>query len=262
MQSAMTWLKKQSKVEDLVLFLDFDGTLAPIVERPDDARPLDGIRELVELIAERIPVAIISGRGLDDVVKRLGAQGIYYAGSHGMEIQDREGQRHEADELKELLPELGQHEAWLRDWFSDLPEIEIERKRFGVAVHFRRAPTAGVEVEQALQRILERSPGLKIGTGKMVREVQPDVAQNKGTALRFIWDAIDKQRRRRPIFIGDDVTDEDAFEVIRDRGVGVLVARQGRSTAAELILESPKQVRQFLYCLVDKLDLELASSSE
>ena len=259
MHNAIEWLDDESDLDDLVLFLDFDGTLAPIVERPGDAQPLDGVTELVEAISERIPVAVISGRGLEDVAARLGADGVVYAGSHGMEIRDRQGMRHESEKLKSLLPEIDALETGLREQFSKHSEIEVERKRFGVAVHFRRAPKLREDVEQILEHLVETHHHFTVGTGKMVRELQPNLGLNKGTALRFIWNVVDEEQRRRPIFIGDDVTDEDAFEMIEDRGIGILVGEHDRPTAARLRLDDPGEVRAFLRRLAKRLGVDVST---
>ena len=256
MESALQWLEEQVDVSDIALFLDFDGTLAPIVERPDDARPLDGVAGLVERLAAALPVAVISGRGLDDVSRRLGARGIYYSGSHGMEIQDPDGERDHSEELEELLPALDHAEGVLREQFEGTSGVEIERKRFGVAVHFRRRPEAGEDVTRAVEDIASDTSGLTWSTGKMVREVQPDVELDKGTALRSIWERINANGARRPMYIGDDRTDEDAFEEIRDTGIGILVAGEPRSTAGRLRLSDPQNVREFLGRFAEKLDVE------
>ena len=249
MRDAMEWLDEQQRVDDLALFLDFDGTLAPIVERPDDARALDGICELVEAVAAVIPVAVISGRGLDDIMERLGARGIYYSGSHGLEMEGPDGTRRELDELRALVPQIDQQEARLRHRFAEVEGVEIERKRYGVAVHFRRRPEAQRKVEEAVEQAVRSSEGLKWETGKMVREVQPDVDLHKGTALRSIWGQIDPDGHRRPLYIGDDRTDEDAFETIADGGVGILVSDAPRPSAASLRLADPRRVREFLKAL-------------
>lgn len=251
MQSAMKWLENEADIEDLGVFLDFDGTLAPIVERPGDARPLPGICALVESLGDEFPVAVISGRGLDDVQQRLGARNIYYAGSHGMEILSPDGSRHEAPEVEKMLEALDRHEKWLRQEFNGTRGVEIERKRFGVAVHFRRNRSAQMKVEETLNQIVGKSEGLKVGTGKLVRELQPDVDWNKGTALRFIVSQL-QDKTLRPLYIGDDTTDEDAFEEIRDEGVGILVAEEERDSAAHLRLHDPEEVRLFLQHLASR----------
>ena len=253
MKDAMEWLEEQDRVDNLILFLDFDGTLAPIVERPGDARPLEGVPELVEKLGQELPVAVISGRGLDDVMERLGAKGIYYSGSHGMEFADHDGHRDESEEVRALLPALEEVEGRLRKVFGDDEALEIERKRFGVAVHFRRKPRARQKVEQVLAEAVGTEPRLKMGFGKMVREVQPDVDQHKGTALRKIADQMG-ETSGRPVYIGDDKTDEDAFEAVADEGFGILVAEEQRRSAATLRLETPQAVRAFLQALVERLD--------
>lgn len=251
MQSALEWIEREEDLGNLAVFLDFDGTLAPIVDRPGDAKPLKGISRLVEELAQIVPVAVISGRGLADVQKRLGAQGIYYAGSHGMEIVTPEGEHHEAPEVEKILEVLDEQEQWLYERLSGLRGVEIERKRFGVAVHFRRNRSAQDEVEQILAEAVDKGRGLKVGTGKMVRELQPDVDWNKGTALRFIFSRMNEEKRR-PLYIGDDRTDEDAFEEIQPEGVGILVAEEERETAAQFRVRDPKEVRSFLRRLVSK----------
>lgn len=260
MQSAMEWFDEQDVFDDLAVFLDFDGTLAPIVDRPGEARPVDGVTEVVEAIATRLPVAVISGRGLDDVAQRLGADGIYYSGSHGMEIQSPDGERDETPQLQALLPVLDHHEEQLRRRFAEEPGVEIERKRFGVAVHFRRRPEARDTVQRVVEEAAGQSPKLKWSTGKMVRELQPDVDLHKGTALRAIRERIDEEHALRPIYIGDDRTDEDAFEAIADDGIGILVAQDQRPTAARLRLDDPVQVKAFLRRLAKRLDVSAETS--
>ena len=262
MDDALDWLDEREQLGDLALFLDFDGTLAPIVERPGDARPLPGVTELVEAIGTAIPVAIISGRGLDDVVERLGARSIDVAGSHGMELMYSEGERETSDRLRRFEAIIDDVERQLRDRFSEVPRIEIERKRFGVAVHFRRRPEAREIVEKALEKILEDHDELTLGTGKMVREIAPDLDIDKGTALRAIRQKIDSDGRRFPVYIGDDTTDEDAFEAIRDDGAGILVAEDPGPSAARFHLDDPRTVREFLRRLATRLEVETEFSDE
>lgn len=253
MKEATQWLQEQADVEDLAIFLDFDGTLAPIVERPGDARPVEGVAPLIERIAEWLPVAIISGRGLDDISDRLGAEGIHYAGSHGMEIRGPHGEHHEFEELTELLPELDRREARLREELSDVAGVEVERKRFGIALHYRRNPKARPTVEEVAAEAADASPRLKVSTGKKLRELQPDVELDKGTALRYILDRVDPEGRRRPLYIGDDRTDEDAFAVIGDEGIPIVVGDEGRETLAKYRLRDPEAVRNFLERLANRL---------
>lgn len=252
MEHGIKWLKNRERADDLALFLDFDGTLAPIVERPGDARPLEGIPELIERIGRHIPVAVISGRGLDDVSDRLGTSSIYIAGSHGMEIRPPHQPAEAEERVESLLPVLDDEEARLRDHFAEVSGIEIERKRFGIAIHFRRRPEAREKVEKAIEKSIEAHPELKMGTGKMVRELQPDVDVDKGTALRIIRERIDASQQWA-LYVGDDRTDEDAFEAVADDGAGILVAEEPRSSAARYWLRDPREVRQFLEAIEELL---------
>ena len=258
MRQAMEWLEEQDSVDDVICFLDFDGTLAPIVDRPGEARALEGVTELVEALAEVIPVAVISGRGLDDVSERLGARGITYAGSHGLELQSADGERELLvdDSVLKVIDEV---EMALKRRFGATEGVELERKKASIAVHYRRAPEGSDEVIQVVQKLArEFSNGpweLGVHEGKMVREIQPQVDRDKGTALTAIWEAIDADRERRPIYIGDDRTDEDAFEVVGDRGVAILVAWEERPSHAPWRLDDPEAVRRWLGELARRLGI-------
>lgn len=262
MDHAFHWIDSREGVGDLALFLDFDGTLAPIVERPGEAEPLDGVVELIEAIGRVLPVAVVSGRGLDDVVDRLGARGIDYAGSHGMEHLDAQGNRETSKRLERFEAVIDDVEAELRERFSEVPRIEIERKRFGVAVHFRRRPEAREIVESALEKIVDDYGDLRIKTGKMVREIMPDLDIDKGTALRAIRDRIDADDRRCPVYIGDDTTDEDAFEALGDEGVGILVDDEPGETAATRRVDDPREVRELLRRIVERLEVEATTPAD
>lgn len=254
MQDAIEWLAQLDDIGDLGVFSDFDGTLAPIVDRPGDARPLAGITELLEEIGSHLPAGVISGRGLDDIVERVGAEGIYYAGSHGLELQLADGTRSHAGELDEWLPDLDRQQEWLEDRFAEAPRVEIERKRFAIAVHFRRRPEAREIVETAVDEAAQQAGrALNVVAGKMVRELRPDVDLDKGTALRAMLELVDPRGLLRPVYLGDDTTDEDVFEEIRDDGIGIVVADEGGETAARYRLEDPEAVREFLGLIADRL---------
>src|SRR5262252_8010580 len=119
----------------LAVFLDYDGTLTPIVSHPEDASLSDSMRQTLRSLAARLPVAILSGRDLDDVRGRVLVDGIVYAGSHGFDIAGAGGLRRQLGEV--YLPVLGAAENELREALDDIVAAQLERKYFSVAAHYR-----------------------------------------------------------------------------------------------------------------------------
>lgn len=235
-----------------VLFLDFDGTLAPIVERPADAAISDAMRRRIRSLARLIPVAVVSGRDLRDVRTRTGIDGLVYAGSHGFDIEGPGGLRMRHEGAEGLLPALDHAQASLEELLGRLDGVEIERKGFSLAVHVRRvSPPEVTRVEAAVKRTLDAHAGLRCTTGKCVFDLQPDLPWDKGRAMLWILDAVGVEARAPallPIFVGDDVTDEDAFRALRVRGAGIGIAVQDipAPTAAHFRVEDPEAVGRFL----------------
>jgi trehalose 6-phosphate phosphatase len=240
------------------VFLDYDGTLTPIVQRPELAVLDEAMRTAVRRLAALCPVAVISGRDLDDVRTRVGLDDIHYAGSHGFDIAGPGGLRHEHPAGVAALPRLDAAERHLRDALGPVTGVLVDRKRFSIAVHFRRvAGDDASRVEQAVDTELRRVPGLRKGHGKKVFELRPDVDWDKGSAVRWLLEALDLARDDVvPVYIGDDVTDEDAFrELARcGDGIGIAVMDSPRPTAAKFYLRDPEDVRSFLGTLADLLE--------
>jgi alpha,alpha-trehalase len=233
------------------VFLDYDGTLTPIVERPELAVLSAETRQVVEDLASLCALAVISGRDLADVKILVGVEGICYAGSHGFDIEGPAGQHISVRQGEEFLPQLDELELRLRDRLRDVEGSQIERKRFSIAVHYRRVATErAAEVERAVDEELERLPQLRKTLGKKVFDLQPRIDWHKGKALLQLLAALHLDRADvLPVFLGDDLTDEDAFEAIAGRGVGIVVRDEVRPTAAEFALESAAEVRRFLAVL-------------
>lgn len=230
------------------LFLDYDGTLTPIVERPELAVFSAEMRDTVRQLAESLPVAVISGRELHDVKRLVGIDSIYYAGSHGFEIEGPGGWHLDSRQVAEFLPRLDSAERILAEELSEVPGALIERKRFSVAAHYRLvSPDRLEQVNSAVERALAVCPELRRTSGKKVFELQPRLDWNKGKALLWLLDALKLDPASTlPIFLGDDITDEDAFAALRDIGVGVIVRDEPRDTAARYALDSTGEVRAFL----------------
>jgi trehalose-phosphatase len=230
------------------VFLDYDGTLTPIVDDPAAATLPDPTRAAVVALSSRCPVAVVSGRDLADVRAMVGADGVAYAGSHGLDILDADGRRHAFGE--EFLPALDRAEEAARAAAEGVPGASVERKRFAVAVHLRRVPPERrPQVERAVKEAAARVPGLRSTGGKMITELRPDVPWDKGRAVRFLLEAMGLDRPGvAPLYVGDDETDEDAFREVREDGIGVVVRGEDddRPTLARYSLRDPDQVREFL----------------
>jgi alpha,alpha-trehalase len=241
----------------LAIFLDYDGTLTPIVRRPQDADLPQRTREVIRKLARRCPVAVVSGRDLRDVRERVGIESLYYAGSHGFDIRGPDGKRREHPEAVPLLPQLDRAEGALQKRLADIRSCRVERKKFAIAVHYREVADEDVPaVEKTVKAIHARHAGLRLSGGKKIFELQPDVEWNKGRAVRWLME--DKLNMDygdvMPIYIGDDVTDEDAFEALRSDGVGIRVGDTNETdSAARYQLRDPGEVRQFLRNLADKM---------
>ncbi len=237
----------------LAVFLDYDGTLTPIVSQPDQALLSDSMRQAVQTLAACVPVAILSGRDLDDVRRRVDIEGMVYAGSHGFDIAGPGGLRKQI--AMEFLPLLDAAEKELGEKLAGINGTLLERKRFSIAAHYRQARESGaINVMRAVNEAALRYRKLRKITGKKVCELQPDIDWNKGRAVIWVLETLGlEQPEVLPLYIGDDRTDEDAFRVLVRRGIGVVVSEQPRKTAACLALKNPAEVEHFLRELTARL---------
>jgi len=243
------------------VFLDYDGTLTPIVPRPEDAVMDESMREVVRGLARVLTVAVVSGRDRRVVEDFVGLRELVYAGSHGFDIRGPEGMTIEHEVGREVGPELDEAERALEELTSGIAGAQIERKRYSIAAHYRNvsAERAG-EVERAVDEAIGRVGGLRKSAGKKVWEVQPDLDWHKGKAVMWLCEALGVDpSERAPVYVGDDVTDEDAFGEIeqgeRGRiGIGVVVDDGGRETKASFRLRDVGEVRRFLEWLTERYE--------
>jgi trehalose 6-phosphate phosphatase len=241
------------------VFFDFDGTLSEIVNDPDSARLADGAADALTSLSAQCPVAILSGRDLADVRQRIGLPGLWYAGSHGFELTGPDGQHHQNTEAAASIPVLARAAAELADQLSDITGVAVEHKRFGVAVHYRNAARDRVAEVGAAVRSAGQRTGLRVTTGREVIELRPDVDWDKGKTLRWVLDYIRDDEGADsllPIYLGDDITDEDAFDAVAEDGIAILVRHSDdgdRATAARYALDGPDRVREFTGRLARRL---------
>ena len=235
------------------LFLDYDGTLTPIVERPDDARLSTSMRAALQDAAQVMPLAVISGRDLDDVSALVGLEPIVYAGSHGFDIRGPE-LRLELPEGIDALDDLDRASTDLEERLGKVDGVRLERKRFALAVHVRQVSDADLpQVQEAVDQARRRVDGLRKTGGKRVFELRPDVDWDKGRAVRWLLSELRLDGPDvLPLYLGDDETDEDAFRALRQiGGIGILVAEEVRPSAADYRLRTPQEVEALLRHLTE-----------
>ena len=233
----------------VAVFLDYDGTLTPIVSHPENAWLFDSMRETLRELVARAPVAILSGRDLDDVRGRVNIDGIVYAGSHGFDIAGPRGLRRQLG--AEYLSILDAAEKQLREALDEIPSAQLERKRFSVAAHYRNLnENDASKVQRAVETVTAGHRELRRIDGKKVCELLPAIDWDKGKAVIWLLEILDLERENlRPIYIGDDRTDEDAFRALEQRGVGILVSQQSQPTSATYSIKDAAEVERFLRAL-------------
>lgn len=235
------------------VFLDYDGTLTPIVSRPELARISDGMRALVGELAERCAVAIVSGRAKETVEEFLGLENVIYAGSHGLDIAGPRDSGIRLDVGRKFRGSLEAVHRELSASLAHIPGVLVELTGYTVPVHYRLVNPVQIPLVDAIvEKELRGHPNLRRNRGKMVFEIRPDVAWNKGNAVLWIRERLGLNPENSVAFyIGDDTTDEDAFAILDDGDVGILVASRPRETAARFFLRDPSEVGRFLEGLID-----------
>lgn len=232
------------------LFLDYDGTLSPIVANPQDATMPEETKAILKKLSTLVPIAILSGRDRQDVAQKIGLEQLVYGGSHGYDIAGLPlgKKRYQGTEM--VFPALSEAEQELREKLEDIEGVEIERKRYAIAVHYRNVhPDKIHSINNVVKQTVDRQDLLKIAGGKKVVELKPIFDWHKGKALLWLLDSLDlKSEKYFPIFIGDDITDEDALvEVAKEgTGIGIIVGSHGGNTAASYKFENLDEVVVFL----------------
>lgn len=262
-------MMKAAKGKTIAVFLDYDGTLSPIVNDPDRAFMSDEMRAAVREVAKHFPTAIISGRSREKVKDFVELNNVYYAGSHGMDIMAparppkySDGKLHsvaldkkESEVLfqpaKKFLPAIQEIFTILEEKTKKIQGARVEDNSFCISVHFRqvREEDYGM-LEEKVKSVVENYPEFHLTEGKMVLEVRPSIEWNKGHALEYLLNTLGFSNSGDvlPLYIGDDRTDEDAFKVIRSRGQGypIIVSSIPKDTSALYSLSDPSEVLAFL----------------
>lgn len=227
------------------VFLDFDGTLAPIVARPGDAHLSKKMRRVLRALAERFPVAVISGRDLADIEARIGIEKVVCAGGHGLEWTFK-GRHHGKEPGERALRALSDVRRKLLAITPAFPDLVIEDKQHSFALNYRALPPAqeAAFLGAALSIVAPFKNRLRTLDELSTFEVLPRVAWNKGKCVLVILRELQKSNGAAylPVYLGDSLTDEDAFRAL-PRGVTIRIGG-GKSAARHRL--SKGSVGEFL----------------
>ncbi|XP_031377785.1 probable trehalose-phosphate phosphatase F isoform X2 [Punica granatum] len=270
----------QAKGKKIAIFLDYDGTLSPIVNDPDCALMSDDMRSAVKNVSRHFPTAIISGRSRDKVYDLVGLTELYYAGSHGMDIMgpisnsgssdhprcvkstDQQGKAVNLFQpAREFLPVIDEVFRTLVESTKGIKGAKVENHKFCASVHYRNVEEKNWPViAQCVHDVLKGYPRLRLTHGRKVLEVRPVIDWNKGKAVEFLLDSLGLRSCNDvlAIYIGDDKTDEDAFKVLlkSNTGFGILVSSIPKETRAFYSLKEPSEVMEFLRTLASWKETE------
>jgi len=273
----------------LIILLDYDGTLTPIVNDPSKAILDEDVRTILQLLSRHYTTGIVTGRSLTKIQGFVNLPDLLYAGSHGFDIvapllpvfQELNNGRNFSEKeekiiryqiAQEYLPTLQDIKRNLEEVLSTIPGAEVEDNLFSVSIHYRNCDISHIaRIQEIVIEAKESNEGIRLKQGKMVFELQPDVMWNKGRAIEWVLSKINSEQidfnertqKSQPkvftIFIGDDKTDEDAFELFNQThfedsdcpGVGILVSEESRPTHAEYTLRNPSEVAKLLQKFVD-----------
>jgi trehalose 6-phosphate phosphatase len=245
--------RKLTGADRVLLCLDYDGTLSPIVRDPAVARLAASTREILRRLAgtERVTLAVISGRGLEDVRKRVGLEGVIYVGNHGLEIRGPDLQ-YINPSARRARPAIRAAARKLLRELAVIDGAEVEDKGLTLSVHYRRVrPPDRDLVRETVFGVIAPARSrrsVRVGEGKMVIEIRPPAPWNKGNAVNLLRREAVKSGEGTPlpVYVGDDRTDEDAFKVLKGEGITIKVGPPGVETLARYRLSGVGEVKEFL----------------
>lgn len=245
-------LKSQLAQKDVFVFLDYDGTLTPIVDTPDLAVLSENMRETVKTLASMYKVSIVSGRATNDVRSKVKIDGLFYAGSHGFEIVSPDGEttvNEQAQKIRHVIDEVYEK---ISKQVKDIKGSLVENVKYTISVHYRLVADKDFpKIEGAVENILKEYPNLRKTSGKKVFELRPKIDWHKGRAVEWILDVLGYDAANNmAVYIGDDVTDEDAFAALKGKGFGILVAESPRPSKAAYRIRTTDDVKDVLDLLI------------
>ena len=246
---------KIDKADEILLFLDYDGTLVSFKNRPEDVTTPDKTRLVLHYLTQnpKFNIFIISGRTLHEIKKLIDTKGLSFAALHGLQIELSNGKSFFWEKAEDLRPLLKKLKTILLNEFENEKGVIIEDKEFTLAFHYRMLSKDKikdtVEKFSNLVKKINNNNLLEIIYGAKVVEARPK-GWHKGKAVELILKNISEFKNFFPIYIGDDITDENAFQHLRKEGITIFVTHDSnRKTAAQYWLKDPDEVIKFLQSL-------------
>lgn len=247
--------KKLRSCPGCLLLLDFDGTLSALAPTPARAFLSKKNKLILRQMSRLSPVAIVSGRGLTDIKRKVGIKSLIYAANHGLEWQIA-GKREKIKPPAKMTAAMNRLNKQLGDSCERYPGALLENKGLGLAAHYRLvSPRLVKQLLKETRRIIapfQKKRLLKITASNKTLDIGPALTWNKGYWVKFLRQKLG--RRLLPIYLGDDITDEDVFKTLRI-GITVKVGKS-RASNARYYCDNIKQVSLFLDWLLKKLEAD------
>jgi trehalose 6-phosphate phosphatase len=248
------WRDAHRRTGRLVVLLDFDGTLAPLVSHPGEAAIPPATRAALDRLRAipGVDLALVSGRALADLRERAALPGVVHAGNHGLEMAG-DGWRWSHPDAAAARPMLDLVADEIAPTMDAIDGAWTEDKGLTLTVHHRLAPPASVPtLRSAVAAAVARHGGVRMTEGKSIFEVRPDVDWDKGRADLFLLGRLRPPAGAPILYLGDDVTDEDAFRALRaSTWAGIIVAGAPRETAASCFVRDVEEVGGLLAAMAE-----------
>lgn len=232
----------------IAVFLDYDGTLTPITPHPEEAVLSEAMRQTIAALSQVATVSIVSGRNKSNIQELVGLPHIFYIGNHGFDIEGPAKNRLQLEVGMECLPIMEKCYRELLTTLMSIPDVQFEPKKLTVTIHYRFIAEKNLPLFfELMRKTVEKYPQLKLTYGKKVVEIRPNLEWNKGAAVIWLAEKLHlNQSNDYLIYIGDDLTDEDAFRALPQQGIGILVGTHEQQTYADYHLADPSHVKIFL----------------
>lgn len=249
LSQATAWVPRLRAAHRILLASDFDGTLAAIAPQPELAHPLPGALEALAALARRrdFRVALVSGRGLDDLRHLCPLDPCWYVGGHGNELDGPDGDASGHPARRQAIAEIT---AILQRRLPQWPGARLEAKPLSVAIHFRHAPACGERIRHQVSHLATTDPQarFRVLLGRQVVELLPAQALTKGQAVQRLRARLECDLA---FFFGDDRSDEDVFDLHDSAIIGIKVdhSEGPAMTAAQYRLDSPTAVIRALQAI-------------